>query len=314
MKLHQTWRLQYRQRRYLEFADLDKIEQRTKDIIANVTTLTEKGQIGLHSMEKEGGYWMRLFTHILEEHSLRDSGFRPGFMKDASVPVASFPRQPGAIEVLKGRAIDLNKCIFKFGKRVHLEALLNEGKLRIAQASYYSDPSLNAAIRDDELQFNFEMHLKGFRIQTLDQRTRQPTGETYPIGNVSMTKRMPSDYWILCLAHAYPLRAFDDFGADACLVIREPQLFEKRLMDAVAQTKLAHGGIIDGVDYLDPFNSDPTKMIPFFSKHFRYAYQKELRVVWVPLKSSPKLKPLFITIGSIADVAELLVVDSRTGK
>jgi hypothetical protein len=308
MTVAETWRSEYRSRRYLEYISQDKLEQRTRDILSNVTTLTEKGQIGIHSMEKEGGYWMRLFTHVLEEYKFRGRFFKPGFMNSAAIPVPSWPSPPKSVSVLNGGDMTFNNCIFKFGKVSHLEAILNEGRLRIAQASYYSDPSLNSAIQDDELQFNFEHHPGRVHIQTLDQQTLQPTGDVFPVGNIVCTKRVPTDYWILCLAHAYPLRAYDDFEADGCLVIKEPKLFLKRLLDAMGRTGRVAEAISGTVDYLDPLNTYPDNVKPFFAKHFRFSYQKEFRVIWLPPVNAAALAPVFVTLGPLTDIAELLIL------
>ena len=47
-------------------------------------------------------------------------------------------------------------------------------------------------------------------------------------------------------------------------------------------------------------------------KHFRYAYQKEMRLAWLPPKPVWELAPLYITMGNLEDVAELIRPISMT--
>ena len=42
-----------------------------------------------------------------------------------------------------------------------------------------------------------------------------------------------SNFYVLCMDHQYDLRMFDDFEADAALVISEPHEFSRRLSGAV---------------------------------------------------------------------------------
>ena len=47
-------------------------------------------------------------------------------------------------------------------------------------------------------------------------------------------------------------------------------------------------------------------MEPFISKHFRYAYQHEFRVIWIPNKEINDLDPVFIEIGGMAEYADII--------
>ena len=49
---------------------------------------------------------------------------------------------------------DRGQALVKLGKRIHMQELCESGRIRIAPARLYSDPSLNYAIGDDELTFD----------------------------------------------------------------------------------------------------------------------------------------------------------------
>jgi hypothetical protein len=80
------------------------------------------------------------------------------------------------------------------------------------------------------------------------------------------------------------------------------------LVEAVLRKMPEGVAQVGAVKYLDPLNTMPDKIKLFFSKHFRYAYQNEFRVAWLPQKPISKLQPLFISLGSLEDIAEILTV------
>jgi hypothetical protein len=107
-----------------------------------------------------GQYWMVLFTHVLEEFQYRygpyPNGFINGFIKSADIVKPTYSKSPKskiAIDNIGG--IKSNR-LYKFGKEKHLNEMIDHGKIRISTASFYSDPSLNNAIRDDELSFTIK--------------------------------------------------------------------------------------------------------------------------------------------------------------
>jgi hypothetical protein len=252
---------------------------------------------------------MRLFTHILEEFALRDKWVRDGFLKNTPVPIATWPAIPRAVRATAGRQFEPGKCLFKFGKQEHLKQALSQGKIRLASASSLSDPSLNYAIRDDELSFSIHMPAKDAWLQQLDERTFKPIGEHIKLlGNMSFKHRVPTDYYVYCLSVCFDFRLFDDFQADACLVVSDPKAFIDRLLCAGFEKFPSWFARVDTVDYLDPLRTGRGSIRAFFSKHFRYSYQTELRIVWLPEKRHEKLEPVFVQLRPLNDIAELIVL------
>ena len=293
----------------MEHVNQDELEERVRDITTNILSLGPAGQ--LHPVGGGTGgtdYWIILFTHVLEELSIRNGGFRPGFMKNAYIPKASWPNIPKAALALGDRQFEPGRCLFKFGKEKHLRQALETGSIRISPASSYSDPSLNYAVCDDELRFTIKVPGKGMSIQKVDEMTLKPVGKTIPVvANISMTRRVPTDYLVFCLSAKYELRALDDFEADCCLVIKDSKAFINRLLEATAPNLQRWTAYARAVDYLDPLNTKPEEVKPYFAKHFRFAYQNEVRVVWLPPESVPKAQTIFASLGSLEDIAELLL-------
>jgi hypothetical protein len=312
MTVSDKWRQDYRQDRYLEHLSLDELEQRVRDVLTNISVLSEDGKLSLPPVEKGTGYWIQLFTHLLEEFALRGQSFRAGFLKDNPMPIPTWPEMPRAARAVSGRVFEPGKFLFKFGKQEHLKSTLETGMIRLAPASSYSDPSLNYAIRDDELNFTVQMPAKDTWIQEVDEKTLNPAGgRIKALGNISFTQTVPSDYYVYCLSSLFTFRLFDDFEADACLVIKQPKQFIERVLLA-GFTKLPNWlARVDAVDYLDPLRTKRESVRAFFAKHFRHSYQKELRIIWVPENRQQNLQPVFTETGPLHEIAEIIVLPSE---
>src|SRR5713226_9388802 len=225
------------------------------------------------------------------------------------MPIPTWPEAPRAVCAVAGRQFEPGKCLFKFGKQEHLRCALEQGRIRIAPASSYSDPSLNYAVHDDEMRFTVYIPAKDAWIQKIDERTLKPIGERIEVlGNMSFTHTAPTDYYVYCLSGLFDFRSFDDFEADSCLVVKKPKDFIDRLLLAGFSKLPNWFARVDVVDYLDPLRTKHGSVRAFFTKHFRYSYQRELRIVWVPERRQEGLEPIFVAVGPLHDVAELIVL------
>lgn len=153
MVSHKYWRAEYRKHRYMEFLSKTDLEERTKQVLSNMTILSKEGKISLHGINHTGIYWLQIWTHICEEFALRfgpyPNGFTSGFIKNAEMVNPSFPEKPKAVSAIHSIGGAKNGSLYKFGKYKYLKSMYEKGNVRIAPASYYNDPSLNSAIRDD---------------------------------------------------------------------------------------------------------------------------------------------------------------------
>ena len=211
---HEIWRLGYRRERYLIHASDDALDQRFKDVFNNLLTLTPKGQIGILPMTTDGERWAKLFPHLLEEYKLRERGLPPAgdapFVKPTApdLPRSTKIEMPGA-----GRAL------IKLGKRIHMQELQEKGRIRIAPAASYDDPSLNPAIRDDELKFDQTIPGTEVRLIPRDKETGDPKDAINILGDMTVSMELATNYYVYCMTHTLSHRLFGDFDADSCVII-----------------------------------------------------------------------------------------------
>jgi hypothetical protein len=257
-----------------------ELNRRAADLISNILTLTPQGQIGCLQIEGGGTEWMRKVTHVFEEFQLRFGPYPGGFSKETlealQAPKPTFPDVPPGWRALSAAGLEKGRCLLKFGKRSHMEAMVGAGTIRIAPASVYKDPSLNAAVHDDELSFE-RIAPPGAGLNV----SRTPGGPFAPVGGIfdlRVQETIPTDYLVYCLTHAADHRLFDDFEADACVAITNPKEFLQRLTSAVKTALPEWSPGAGRVRYVDPHGDLTGELWIPLTKHFRYSYQSELRI------------------------------------
>lgn len=309
MKRHEMLRQQYHNKRYMEHLSETDLRQRAHDILLNILVLKEEAKISLVPLSKGGAYWGTLFTHLLEEFELRFGPYPAGFpkelLKDVRILYPNSFSPSKAAEVVSKFNLKHGTYLAKFGKYCHMRDALEQGAIHISPASSYDDPSLNSAIKDTELRLSLQVHPSDVQLVINDRAALQPK-QVKPIGNVTFTQESKTDYYIYCLSSCLAPRLFLDFDYDACLIISRPQHFISRLLTEFAQILPNWHGAGVPVNYFDPLNTNRRDIHLFSCKHFRYAYQKEYRVVWLPPSTIQKLDPVDLKLGNLEAYCELL--------
>lgn len=192
----------------------------------------------------------------------------------------------------------------KYGKRDHIRASFERGAFRIAAASSYLDPSLNAAQADKELEHavmtpNEQILMKLYGQDAAGNETEIPHTPLELFRYMQV-----QNFYVWCCGLSYDARMFSDFKAEALVMIRDMAAFTARLNAAVkaARPHLAsqHGPCI----YYDPYTVKREQLTPMYSKNLRYLYQNEYRFVWTVPPQATDLPPFFVELGPMMDIAE----------
>lgn len=210
------------------------------------------------------------------------------------------------------------KLLVRISKVSWLLDTLNKGVLRFAPASTYIDSALDEARQDDEMKKSYSRPGQQIKISTEDGTLLKPIGdvEFFTRRRVPDGKGLDAPYWMCSFSTDLDPRLFDDFkssdGEDGCIVIFEPYEFVRRSMPALnAVAPFATKSLFPTV-YYDPHNPTPEELCPLKSKAFKYAYQREMRFVLDPEGGTlVDGGPLFVSIGSIADIAAVYGKDGR---
>lgn len=293
------WRTSYGVDRYLRHLTDDDLLARGRAIMTN-SLFTDRRALPHEFDERE---WRELLEHVRYEHERRGLTFRD------SIPVAerlaAWPRMELARLAFEKYSGPVGQ-LYKFGEARYLEPMLRDGSLRVFPAAYYKDPSLRRAQQDDELER--KVILDGSKLQlthTAQDGTKRPIHAT---GKATFTRKSASNFYVWCTSTTFDPRLFDDFGADACLIIHDAGAFIERMHAAMEAALPGWPGCTILVHYYDPVRPGDTLLSPR-DKEFSFAYQREYRFLWDPPFTEPARKRLDhkdLRLGSLEDIAVLL--------
>jgi hypothetical protein len=312
MSREQFWRRSYQNRPYLVSATDERLADRLRYIVENFTTLTPSGQVGFLSPEPFGKYWMEMAAHVLEAYKARNGHPPPMFLKDAMVPKPTYPNVPPAVRALKDVTLPAQGTyLVKLGRYDHIRDLYEHGRIRIGAARGYSDSSLNAAVRDNELRLVRYALQSEIKMETFDKVTGQ-SRRIEPIGDVTHTMESTTDFYVYCMSQTLDIRLFSAFEYDACVIFHNPDEFIKRMFHAVQSELLGWIPLGTPVEYYDPYCCKPSDVTPLTSKHHRFWYQHEYRLGWLPPTDAlvDALNPIFVELGSLKDVSQFIRLEN----
>lgn len=210
--------------------------------------------------------WAKL-SDVFEECRRRYGDHYPKGHRHARSSMAMPLPLDSAGMVLARRMVDKlsqsDDTIVKFGDSRYLRCFYAEGAMRLSAASTYKNMDGDLARRDNEM---------ALELTETDGRKRMVRC---------------NDYWTWCAtgrpqSTKVATRLIGDFRADCCVVIPQGRRF---LNDLATSCRLVIPGAqvtVAPVRYIDPmFDEVVPEALPT-TKHFRYMYQHEVRLVCVP--------------------------------
>jgi hypothetical protein len=304
---HDIWRKSYLAFPYLVGAPDDRVAQRFRDVFINQAELNDNAKIGLLPGDLIDGF-MAKFAHLLEEYGARGGGIPSNIITDARQPLLRYFEngQPIAVKIFNGYARPASRFIVKYGQRKFLEPMLHTGHLRICPATYYNDTAHNDAVKDDEIHRTFYIPTFQERLRGIHHVTFQGHRVEFGDDDIVLPVVAP-DYFLFSLCDDIYYRMPTDFDSDAALIICNPDLFAQRLISAFLARWPDWGAEYGPVIYYDPYRDFDKVRVHEMSKHFGYAYQREVRIV-LRARRRPRanLEPEFLDIGSMTDYADLV--------
>lgn len=311
------WKLEYRTSRYLQHLNDAELTNRGIEIISNIPKPREV-KLGISFNSKNLGYWMRLLIHVIEETKMRGGKdvFLLSEVDRAMVKDAKTSRNEDPVEVLVDK-LDLKpgSYLVKYGKSRYLTPMYSDGSIRISPASTYNDFSLNAAVQDNELEDSILIPADKVKYEDFYKKLKVTVGgksgylgDFAELSNFTFTRVCNKDFFVSCLCFAHSLRMFEDFEADTCLLITKPKIFLRKVISGFEREFPDAQHHNAQVKYYDPILDKLDNFPPYFSKHFKYYYQNEYRLIWLPCSdlSSAPLDHVSLKLGSLAECSELV--------
>jgi hypothetical protein len=188
--------------------------------------------------------------------------------------------------------------LFRYGSREWLQEMLDFGRLRVTAARDYALMEKDLARQDDELVKHSHSPGEYVTITLPDGRQSRPVGDVkYSVSG--------ADYFVYCVSNDWDPDLFQDFNADCCVVIKQPEEFARRLEQAAKGQLQGWYFHHNPVRYFDTHEREPKELIDnAMSKEFRFAYQREYRFLFSGMGlSATGFKSL--ELGALGDIAEL---------
>lgn len=292
----------YRDRPYLRNMARDGLDQREHDILANLWATDAQGAVSPAPPNRRRAC-LELLTDLRAERRRRGAVL--------SLRIDEAAERARAAETYQAKTLNsppppmTANGLVRFGKRDHMEDAWRSGRFLIKPASSYDNDALTTAQRDNELRHHAVTADQQIKFRLITAATPDGPAAEARIKPLELYRFMEvSPFYVLCLSQRFDYRMFHDFEAHAALIIHDRETFIRRMNAAVASINPAapdHGP----APYHDPYAVHANALVPGFSKHFRYAYQDEFRMIWRPKASA--LEPFFVTLGDLSDIAELVI-------
>ena len=204
--------------------------------------------------------------------------------------------------------------LFKFSKLKYLKESLIKGKFLLRPTAYYLKKENNTARLDNE--HKYEKHMNTLEICYLNKNLKEFNNFVQTNININLNQ------YILCMAHTYDNRLYDEFEADSCLIITNTEEFYQRIARSFDNYECIRNRIY--------YSKVEDTFGILFMKNIKYKIQKEYRYLWyepdkpicAKLESLindnfEELKALipkerYIEIGSIEDIA--FIIDRNGNK
>lgn len=193
---------------------------------------------------------------------------------------------------------------------------LTKGSFRLNRSLFYSLEENNPARLDNEHLFNKTI------TSELHPSYTTSNGVTHSIESPLLLSTMDRDInkYLLCFSYLCNDSLYEHFG-ESCLIIHDPEEFERRLMNVMMERYPFLVGISSRVSY----SKQEHELGILFTKDSNFKYQYEYRFLWFSdskpepvsyeimsnselLRKLVKSKdPIYIEIGNIEDIAEIRI-------
>ncbi len=323
------WEKEYVENPYMRALPMKDLNQRFHDLIPNALSIQQGGKVGME-VTPNGVEWVRYMQHLFKEAQMReaphplflDRRYEPDWSRDGFVRSVKDRHSSKAFDAVKTWAeagSDRKFSVAKYGEKYFMEKFLREGEMLVSSSPSFDDEMLTRAQRDDENSFSVfgARGADGSFIPASDL----PASSGDRRSLIEYRKSMDRDYMLYCMSRTLSPTLFSHFGTayDACVLVHNMDEFVRRVDEGTRkhfppeEFTYAHSWIT----YIDPLGAiqptpepagDQVKIPIPFLKHFRHTYQSEYRFVWLPKQVRRGLGTQCVSIGSIDDIAEIILV------
>lgn len=193
--------------------------------------------------------------------------------------------------------------LYRFGKRDHICDLVHRGELCLNPATTYAENGLSKGAFDpSELEFEQTLS-KGVEFEAFCGRTGKSKGKMEVVNVSPLTAYSETNYYLFCMSYRYLHEFYEEFKADTCLVVADPDRFINQACKSIMNV-LTGWHVSAGTTFYRPKKSFTT-MWPSYNDIFygkdgdEFAHQFETRIVCVPPEPIMELERKIVNIGNL---------------
>ena len=183
---------------------------------------------------------------------------------------------------------------YKYLKKEHAHSMLEYGRLRIGTLYEYRDMEKHGSVIGDDAEGKksafMEVGTETWSNDTQPNFTRDffkaIDGGSFTISGITLEKPKESpDFYLYCCTTEYSKDVMEEFGYDACVIIRNPERFFRALSKSLRHKVSSFQGVYE-CQYRERRVSHEreTDAHPAIIKAPKYQNQKEIRAFWTPEK------------------------------
>lgn len=289
--------LQYYKQPYLKTFSEAQFLSRWADVWDNLLVITPELKIGAPDMTKSTR-WMECFCDLLSE-----SQFRGGISTDASESKMLQSFRDRTQSEMKHIPTDMweKDYVFKFGKQKWINQSFDDEKIRFMRSGRYSATDMNRAQQDDENEFLFSV--MPMFLKELDGITGFSAFDQINLDDGLIVRiRNSKEFLVWCASNKYNPAIPYAFDYDTVLVVKDRKRFRKSIGKQIRKINPQWRSREGRVSYKDPYLQLDVAIDPSFTKHFRFSYQNEYRIV---VNSDEVPEELFLDVPNLREYSEV---------
>lgn len=264
------WELEYAWKRRLDGMTNLQLSHRHNEILRNLSVFSDDRRAVILIQNWESNwYWLR------KEHQVRIELAARGNFDFVELP----KRDSSGITHTFNQGYPW--VLFRYGKLKYLVDEVKYGRVRFTpELNYFADEN-NDARKDDEINKTTFLPKSSTKVTT-------ESGEPIPILSDVKVEVSGTNYHLCCFSLEWDETLFEEFEADCCMVVSDPMKFASRVKNCGADLFKDYHFVDLPVEYYDPYyRSTDISFNPAVCKDFRFAYQREFRMIWAQFDAAP---------------------------
>ncbi len=207
-----------------------------------------------------------------------------------------------------------NIRLYRFGKRKHICDLVHNGKLCLNTATTYGEEGHSKGAFDPE-ELIFEQKLpEAATFEAFSKVSGKSKGVIDVVNTSPLISISDYNYYVFCMTYKYMFEFYDEFDADTCLVISDPDRFINQACRSIMKEMpgwLINAGTVRYKSKNTFYTLNPSYHDINYSKDSDdFSHQCEIRIVCFPPEPIMNLERRIIEIDHLCEYTYITGIEN----